>query len=69
MDERTNERTNVLFRTYFKVWPHLRAQGCFSGFQLALVGDAGGLLFAKVDVSLSGGLVEPPLAVGTLDVV
>lgn len=49
--------------------PHLCAEGSFPGFQLALVGNAGGLLFAKVDVSLSGGLVEPPLAVGTLDVV
>lgn len=48
---------------------YLRADGRFLGFQLALVGDAGGLLFAEVDVSLGGALVEPPLAVGTLDVV
>lgn len=48
---------------------HLRADGGFLGFQLALVGNAGGLLFAEVDVPLGGGLVEPPLAVGTLDVV
>lgn len=48
---------------------YLRARRNLLGFHLALVGHAGGLLFAEVDVSLGRALVEPPLTVGALDVV
>lgn len=37
--------------------------------RLALVGHAGRLLLAELDVSVSCVLVEPPLTVGTLDIV
>lgn len=37
--------------------------------RLALVGHAGGLLLAELDVSVGCVLVEPPLTVGALDIV
>lgn len=49
---------------------YLRASsGLLHVGHLALVGHAGGLLLAELDVSVSCVLVEPPLTVGTLNIV